>query len=259
MKTKNLLLNLEYINKSMPNISIIIPTLNEAAYLPLTLKNISLLNPPPKEILVVDSYSEDETVSIALSFGVPVIYSPERGRSMQMNLGAKIATGEILCFLHADTIVPHDLITIISQTLANQNIVCGGFISIMGNSETTRWSISLHNYLKTFYAPLLFRPHLFFKGLRILFGDQVIFSRRTDFWKVGGFNTNLSIMEDADLCLKLVKLGRIYLVNRFVYTSDRRVAKWGVFQANLIYLFIGFLWGFGVSATFLKRFYQDIR
>ncbi|NEQ40519.1 MAG: glycosyltransferase [Okeania sp. SIO3I5] len=243
----------------MANISIIIPTLNEATSLSDTLNNLSLLNPPPKEILVVDSQSEDETVSIAISSGIPVINSPQRGRSIQMNLGAEKATGEILCFVHADTTVPNDLISIISQTLANQNIVCGGFISIMGNSKTTRWGTSLHNYLKTFYAALIFRPHLFFKGLRILFGDQVIFCRRTDFWKVGGFDTNLSIMEDADLCLKLIKYGRIYLVNKFVHTSDRRVAKWGAFQANLIYLFIGFLWGFGVSPTFLKRFYQDIR
>ncbi|NEP80433.1 MAG: glycosyltransferase [Okeania sp. SIO3B3] len=243
----------------MLNISIIIPTLNEAAYLSRTLHNLSVLTPPAKEILIVDSYSEDETVSIALSFGVSVIYSPQRGRSIQMNLGAQKATGEILCFLHADTIVPDDLISIISQTLANPNIVCGGFISIMCNAKTTRWSIALHNYLKTFYAPLIFRPHLFLKGLRILFGDQVIFCRRKDFWKVDGFDINLPIMEDADLCLKLVKHGRIYLVNRFVYTSDRRVAKWGIFKANFIYLFIGFLWGFGVSPTFLKRFYQDIR
>jgi len=243
----------------MPDISIIIPTLNEEASLPHTLKNISSLNPPPKEILVVDSYSQDNTVSIALSCGIPVIFSPQRGRSRQMNLGAQIATGEIICFIHADTKVPTDLISIISQTLANKNIACGGFISIMNNSQTTRWSISLNNYLKTFYAPLIFRPHLFFKGLRILFGDQAIFCRRQDFWKVGGFDINQPIMEDADLCLKLVKLGRIYLVNRFVYSSDRRVAKWGVFQANFIYLFIGFLWGFGISPNFLKRFYQDIR
>lgn len=243
----------------MPNISIIIPTLNEAACLSRTLKYLSLLTPLPTEILVVDSNSEDETVSIALSSGVRVIYSPERGRSNQMNIGAQAATGEILCFLHADTIVPDDLITIISQTLANPNIVCGGFISIMAGSQTTRWSISLHNYLKTFYAPLIFRPHLFFKGLRILFGDQVIFCRRTDFWKVGGFDTNLPIMEDADLCLKLVKYGRIYLLNRFVQTSDRRVVKWGVFQATFIYLTIGFLWGLGVSPTYLKGFYEDIR
>ena len=243
----------------MSNISIIIPTLNEADYLSDTLNNLSLLNPQPKEILIVDGQSEDDTVSIATSFGVPIINSPQRRRSIQMNLGAEKATGEIICFLHADTIVNNNLISIISETLANPNIVCGGFISIMGNSETTRWGISLHNYLKTFYAPLIFRPHLFFKGLRILFGDQVIFCRRKNFWKVGGFDTNLPIMEDADLCLKLIQSGRIYLVNQFVQTSDRRVAKLGVLPTNFIYLFIGFLWGFGISPTFLKRFYQDIR
>lgn len=250
---------MKYINQFMSNISIIIPTLNEADYLSDTLNNLSLLNPQPKEILIVDGQSEDDTVSIATSFGVPIINSPQRRRSIQMNLGAEKATGEIICFLHADTIVNNNLISIISETLANPNIVCGGFISIMGNSETTRWGISLHNYLKTFYAPLIFRPHLFFKGLRILFGDQVIFCRRTNFWKVGGFDTNLPIMEDADLCLKLIQYGRIYLVNQFVQTSDRRVAKWRVLPANFIYLFIGFLWGFGISPTFLKRFYQDIR
>ena len=55
------------------------------------------------------------------------------------------------------------------------------------------------------------------------------------------------------------QIWRIYLVNQFVHTSDRRVAKWGIWQASLIYLFIGFLWAFGVSPNFLKRFYQDIR
>ena len=55
------------------------------------------------------------------------------------------------------------------------------------------------------------------------------------------------------------QIWRIYLVNQFVHTSDRRIAKWGVLPANFIYLFIVFLWGFGISTTFLKRFYQDIR
>ena len=68
----------------MPNISIIIPTLNEANSLPRTLEYLSLLTPPPKEILVVDANSEDQTVSIALSSGIPVIYAPERQRSSQI-------------------------------------------------------------------------------------------------------------------------------------------------------------------------------
>ncbi|MGB3509701.1 MAG: hypothetical protein WBA93_10730 [Microcoleaceae cyanobacterium] len=95
-------------------------------------------------------------------------------------MGAKVATGKIICFIHADTIVQDDLITVISQTLVNPNIVFGGFISIMASSQTTRWIISLHNYLKTFYDLLILHPHLFLKGLQILFGDQVILCCRTD-------------------------------------------------------------------------------
>lgn len=177
-----------------------------------------------------------------------------------MNQGAKVARGDFLCFLHADTLVPPDLVTLIEMTLAEPQVACGGFISLMTGENTTRWGVSFHNYLKTYYAPLLFRPYLFFfKGLRLLFGDQVMFCRRTDFWQCGGFEPNLPIMEDAHLCLKLVRQGRICLLNRVVQSSDRRVAKLGMLKANLIYFWVGFLWGLGVSATYLKRFYADIR
>lgn len=243
----------------MNRISIIIPTLNEAGSLGNTLQQLSILAPAPWEVIVVDGGSTDETVAIAQKAGAQVISSPGQGRSMQMNQGAVAATGEMLCFLHADTSVPIDLGAVIEQTLADKNIACGGFISLMAGSLTTRWGVSLHNYLKTYYAPLLFRPHLFFQGLRLLFGDQVMFCRRADFWAVGGFDQAMPIMEEADLCIKLVKLGRICQVNRIVQTSDRRVAHWGSFKATLIYLSIGLLWGLGVPATTLKQFYEDIR
>ena len=253
------------INKSltkvalMSKVSIIIPTLNEAASLERTLRCLNALHPPAWEVLVVDGGSEDETVAIASSASLRVLSCDQRGRSLQMNHGAKLATGDILCFLHADTWVPDDLVTVIEQTLADKKVVGGGFISVMAGLLTTRWGISLHNYLKTYYAPLIFKPHLFFKGLRLLFGDQVIFCRRHDFWECGGFDEALPIMEDADLCLKLVQKGRIRLVNRIVQSSDRRVAKWGSLKATGIYIYIGFLWGFGVKAAYLKQFYEDIR
>lgn len=249
----------------MTRVSIIIPTLNEAKCLGQTLRHLSLLEPAAWEVLVVDGGSEDETV--ALAEACQIIQSPrlyvlstrERGRAVQMNRGAKVATGEILCFLHADTTVPDDLVAVIERTLADQTVACGGFISLMAGPQTTRWGVSLHNYLKTYYAPLLFRPHLFLRGLRLLFGDQVMFCRRADFWGCGGFDPELPILEDADLCLKLVRRGRIYQVNRVVQSSDRRVAHWGSLKATALYLYIGFLWGFGVPTTYLKQFYQDIR
>lgn len=243
----------------MNRVSIIIPTLNEATCLERTLRQLSILNPPAWEVLVVDGGSQDETVAIALNSKTQVISSTTAQRSVQMNLGAQTATGDILCFLHADTLVPDDIVSLIQTTLCDRAIVGGGFISLMAGSQQTRWGFSLHNYLKTYYAPLLFRPHLFFKGFRLLFGDQVIFCSRTDFLECDGFDAELPIMEEADLCLKLVRRGKIKLVNRIVESSDRRVANWGELKAIAIYLSIGFLWGFGVSARYLKQFYEDIR
>ncbi len=243
----------------MNRVSIIIPTLNEAGCLERTIRQLSILNPPAWEVLVVDGGSQDETVAIALTSKTRLISSTTAGRSVQMNLGAQTVTGDILCFLHADTLVPDDIVAVIQKTLCDRKIVGGGFISLMAGSQQTRWGFSLHNYLKTYYAPLLFRPHLFLKGFRLLFGDQVIFCRRTDFLECDGFDPKLPIMEEADLCLKLVRRGRIKLVNRIVESSDRRVANWGEVKAITIYLTIGFLWGFGVSARYLKQFYEDIR
>lgn len=238
-------------------VSIIIPTLNEEKVLERTLRNLTQLNPPPLEIIVVDGGSQDNTQEIAKQVN-KVLVSPA-GRSIQMNLGAQTAKGKILCFIHADTLVPDDLLLLVEKTLADPTIACGGFISLM-TGITTRWSFTLNNYLKTYYAPLLFRPHLFFfKGLRILFGDQAMFCRRQDFIDCGGFDPELPILEDADLCLKLLEYGRIYLVDRVIQTSDRRIVKWGFFKAHAIYFYVGILWGLGVSATYLRKFYQDIR
>lgn len=243
----------------MAHVSIIIPALNESSNLGQTLRQLAVLDPPALEILVVDGGSHDQTVAIAQSFGVEVLYCDRPSRSIQMNQGAQAAIGDIFCFLHADTRVPIDLVAVIEHTLADPTIACGGFISIMIGAQTTHWGISLHNYLKTYYAPLIFRPRLFFKGLRLLFGDQVMFCRQADFWHCGGFDEAFPIMEDGDLCLRLARKGRIRQINRIVQSSDRRVAKWGGWKATAIFLYIGFLWGMGVSAAYLKRFYDDVR
>ncbi len=254
----------------MTRISIIIPTVNEERALPRVFRQLRQLYPAPDEIIIVDGGSNDQTVSIiqqeltaAERDGLPIyqfIQSPVARRSYQMNLGVKRATGDYLCFLHADTTLPDDALTVIETTLANSKLAAGGFISIMRGPLRTCWLTSFHNFIKTYYAPLFFRPYLFFsRGARLLFGDQAIFCRRQQFLDCGGFADDLPIMEEADMLLRLVRYGRIRQVNRVVESSDRRVTKWGFWRANALFLYVGVLWGVGYSAEKLKQLYEDIR
>lgn len=242
----------------MQTISIIIPCYNEEAYIASTLACLQNLNPAPLEVLLVDGGSTDQTLFITEGFPVKVI-SSAKGRAEQMNVGATQASGDLLCFIHADTLVPQDILKWIQATLVNPKIACGAFVSVM-KGRRTRWFTSFHNYIKTYYAPFIYRPHLcLFKGLRLLFGDQVIFCRRKDFQKVGGFDPGDLVMEEANFCLRMNKLGRIKQIHHVVESSDRRVAHWGEFKANVIYFFMAVGWALRIPSHKLAQYYRDIR
>ncbi|MEM7329022.1 MAG: TIGR04283 family arsenosugar biosynthesis glycosyltransferase [Pseudomonadota bacterium] len=242
-------------------VSIIIPTLNEARSLPATLERLKHLDPEPLDVIVVDSGSQDDTVTIAKQYGAHVIEDAPRGRAVQMNLGAKQASGDRLCFLHADTELPNDFVDLAEQVFADPRTALAGFISVMRGPSGVRRVTTAHNFIKTWYAPLFFRPFSFFRGCRLLFGDQVMVCRSADFEAIGGWSTELAIMEEADLCLRMVRQGRgrVRQVARKVWSSDRRVAEWGFWRANLTFIYIGLMWGFGAPSERLARHYEDVR
>ena len=241
----------------MTKVSIIIPTYNEESCLGDVLQSLQRLNPQPFEVIVVDGGSQDATGEL-VSYPTKFVESPLLGRAAQMHLGAIEAKGDILCFLHADTFPPDDLITIVENTLQRDEVVLAGFESIMVGTCNQR-ATTFHNRIKTYYAPFIYNPYkTLFKGLRLLFGDQLMFCTMEDYVNSGGFDPKI-MMEEADLCLKMNKLGRIKQIKQKVHSSDRRVAKWGVVKANLIFIAITALWALGVPNRKLARFYTNIR
>lgn len=239
-------------------IAVIVPMLDEASQLPRLARCLAALHPAPAQILLVDGGSSDDSVAVARSLGLAVLAAP-RGRAAQCNAGVAATSAPYVMILHADTWAPDDAMAVVAATLADPRVNLAGFTAILSGPDKVRWVTSFHNWIKTWYAPLLFRPHLFVRGGRLLFGDHAMFFRRADFDRVGGFDPRMLVMEEADLCVRMAAHGRTRLVNRLVITSDRRIARWGELRANWIYLKVGIRWGLGIKPKALGRFYPDVR
>lgn len=226
----------------MIKISVIIPVLNEAK----TIKNVllTLQNYPELEVIVVDGGSEDETISITESFGYKVLSSP-RGRSIQMNKGAAIATGSILLFLHGDTILPANFPATIVTAIETPGIVGGAFeLAIDAKIRGIRLVEKMVNWRSRFFS--------------LPYGDQAIFVNAEIFHKIGGFPIQ-EIMEDFVLIQQLRKIGKIAIIPTPVITSGRRWQQLGVVKTTLInqLMIIGYY--LGISPEKLATFYRKNR
>ena len=239
-------------------VTIILPILNEAKVLPETIRNIGALDPQPDEVLFVDGGSDDASLTIIAAAGFSTLEAERSGRAAQINYGVQCARSETVFIVHADTRLPSDAIAVVRKVMGNHDIALASFTPRMTGANGTRWGTTLHNVAKTWYAPLLLRPWLFFRGVRLLFGDHAMFFRRHQFLQTHGCDERLTVLEEADLCIQLARFGRTKLVPRWVWTSDRRIAAWGRWRANWIYFKVSMLWALGARQRIADH-YPDVR
>lgn len=220
-------------------LSVIIPTYQEAATIAGTLAAVDRLG-AGVETIVVDGASTDGTADLVARHGARVIHARERGRAAQMNEGAAGASGEVLLFLHADTILPPDARQAISSTLADP-AVAGGCFSLRFDDD--------HPVLRASGVLSRFGCRLFH------YGDAGYFVRRAIFREMGGFRP-MPFLEDIDFWLRLNRTYGVRVAQTSVLTSARRFKDVGVVRQQALATLIVVLYMLGVEPPRLERLYR---
>lgn len=224
-------------------ISVVIPTLNESATLPLLLEALATM-PGEKEVLVVDGGSHDDTAAVARTAGATVLTAP-RGRARQMNAGAAAARGDVLWFLHSDSLPAPDALSTIAALLRNPAVVGGCFRLRFDLPHPGLGLIAWGSHGRACY-------------LRLIFGDQGLFVRRAAFAAVGGFPV-LELMEDWALSRLLALQGRLVALPQPIVTSARRFTAGGIWSTFWLMQRIKLLYILGWSPAELRQLYDRER
>jgi rSAM/selenodomain-associated transferase 2 len=223
------------------SISVIIPTLNEAACLSDTLRSVRAEK--PQEIIVVDGGSRDMTCELARAAD-RVLQGP-RGRAVQMNHGAAHATGDILLFLHADCTLEAGALRAAELCLKQRGVVAGCY----------RMTVTAPGFVyRLIDACATARVRL--TGL--MYGDQGLFLERCRFERVGGF-PRLRLMEDVFLSKTLRRQGRVVVAPRRIFVSPRRWQRQGIVRQTLRNWTLTALAAGGVHPDRLAAFYPVVR
>jgi len=223
-------------------VSIVIPTLNEASQIRNTLVALQALE-GEKELLVVDGGSGDDTVTIAQTFGVTVLHAA-RGRGIQQHEAAIKARGDILWFVHADTIPPRHALSHILMAFEDASVAGGNFgLTFDGDCAA---------------ADLLTAIYPMLRCLNLCYGDSGIFVRRSVYEAIGGFRP-YALFEDLDLLQRIRRVGGFVHLKTRLVTSSRRFEKKNFALMWLHWTALQVLYWGGVSPNVLARWYPHAR
>jgi len=224
-------------------ISIIIPTYNEAEQIAQTILKTHKANDGHQiEIIVADGGSTDETVSIAEECGATTLISDQKGRAAQMNKVASVAKGDVLYFLHADSIPPKNFTGSILNAV-NKNFSSGCFRLSFDHSH---WFLKANCWFTRFDVNA------------VRFGDQSLFVTKDVFQKIGGFNESLLMMEDQEIIHRIKKHGRFKVMNGIVTTSARKYLDNGIYRMQAIFYRIWLLYYLGFSQKYLLKLHRRL-
>ena len=201
--------------KSELNLSIIIPTINEAQNLPLLLSDLAEFR-GKFEIILIDSNSKDATKDISHIYGAKYLSIKQRNRGLQLNTGAKVAKGSWFLFIHADSRFNQNWSKEIKQILSKDDKFIYFFRFRVNNKSLIFRFLELMVNLRTLF-------------LKTPYGDQGLLIHREIYFKYGGYK-DIPIMEDIDLVNRLKSKESLYSLNTSIITSSR---KWE--KRNLIY------------------------
>lgn len=222
-------------------ISVIIPTLNEAAHIEATLRSLAPMRAAGHEVIVVDGGSADTTAEVARTFADRVVEAP-RGRARQMIAGTNTARGEILWFLHADTQVPGNADELIASALADTDSLWGHFtVRLTGRQGMLRVVERMMNLRSRLSG--------------IATGDQGIFVARRTYDSAGGF-ADIPLMEDIELSRRLKHHSRPACVGVPLLTSSRRWEDGGVVRTILLMWRLRLAYALGADPGRLARHYH---
>lgn len=222
-------------------ISVIIPTLNEAALIADQIVSIREKALAHKiEIIVADAESEDGTALLAKKAGAKVISIQRSCRSIQMNEGAKVAKGDVYFFVHADLTLSEGFVEDIRQGVnAGRSYGC-----YQVRFDTDNKGLAFNSRLSKFQG-------IFFRG-----GDQTLYMTKAFFELIGGFNDEIVIMEDYEILLRARKYQKINIMPEHVIISSRKVQENTYLRANLTNLLVFVMFFLGFSQKTLVKVYR---